>query len=77
MPAAGSWGGAAAVAMNRPTAEEVAAWVEESTARQGVPVKVEDSGAVERVAVLLGVGRVPVRAARPGGAGRGRSGCGP
>ena len=77
MPAAGSWGGVAAMAMNRPTAEVVAAWVAESTARQGVPVKVEDPGVIERVAVLLGVGRVPVRAARPVKAGRGRSGCGP
>ena len=77
MPAAGSRGGVAATAMNRPTAGEVAAWVAESTARQGVPVKVDDPGAIERVAVLLGEGRVPVRAARPVKAGRGRSGCGP
>jgi hypothetical protein len=77
MPAAGSWGGVAAMAMNRPTAEVVAEWVEESTSRQGVPVKVEDPGVIGRVAVLLGEGRLPVRAARPVKAGRGRSGCGP
>jgi hypothetical protein len=79
MPAAGSCGGVAvaAMAMKHTPAEEVAEWVEESTSRQGVPVKVDDPGVIEGVVMLLREGRVPVRAARPVKAGRGRSGCGP
>ena len=55
MPAAGSRSGVAVVAMKH-TPAEVAGWVEESAARQGVPVKVEDPGAVERVVGVVGGG---------------------
>jgi hypothetical protein len=55
----------------------VVAWVEATTARRGVPVKVSEPGAVERVATLLRGGRVPVRAARRRRGGRGRNGCDP
>lgn len=37
------------------TGSELAAWVNESCARQGVPAKVTDFGVVSRVAVLLAV----------------------
>ena len=36
------------------TPAELAAWVGESCARQGVPAKVTDVGVVARIAVLLG-----------------------
>lgn len=36
--------------------EALAAWVEASCEAQGVPVKVTDAGAVDRVVVLLGGG---------------------
>jgi hypothetical protein len=75
MSSAGSSGAVAVVALSHDPV--VVAWVEATAARQGVPVKVEDLGAIERLAVLLGEGRVPVRAARPGRGGRGQSGCGP
>lgn len=55
----------------------VVAWVVESTARQGVSVKVVEPGVVGRVAVLFREGGRRVRAARWGGGGRGRSGCDP
>lgn len=50
------------------TPEAVVAWVERSTAAQGLPVKVTDVRAVEAVAALLKDGRepAPVRAARSG-----------
>jgi hypothetical protein len=56
------------------TPEEVAAWVEETTRRQGVPLRVEEPGTVDAVVTLLREGRVPVRAARSGRGGKGRSG---
>lgn len=36
--------------------DELAAWVQASCARHGVPVRVSDLGVVDRVAVLLGAG---------------------
>jgi len=59
------------------TPEEVAAWVEETTRRQGVPVKVEETGTVDAVVTLLREGREPVRAATAGRGGKGRSGSDP
>ena len=76
MSSAGSCGGVAAVAVT-PTREVAAAWVEESTARQGLPVKVDDPGVIERVVTLLREGREPVRAARSARGGKGRSGSDP
>lgn len=75
MSSAGSWGAVAVVAVGHDPV--VVAWVEATTVRQGVPVKVEEPLAVERVAVLLRGGGGPVRAARPGRGGKGRSGCDP
>jgi len=72
---AGSWGAVALVALSHDPV--VVAWVEESTARQGLGVKVQDPGAIGRVAVLLRGGGERVRVARRRRAGRGRSGCGP
>lgn len=70
---AGAFGGVAAMAVKGPTPEEVAAWVEETTRRQGVPLKVEEPGAVDAVVTLLREGRVPVRAAKSDRGGKGRS----
>ena len=39
--------------------DELAAWVQESCARQGVPAKVTDLGVVARIAVLLGTPGTP------------------
>jgi len=65
------------MAVKQPRLEEVAAWVEETTRCQGVPVKVEEPGAVDAVVTLLREGRVPVKAARSEKAGKGRSGSDP
>jgi len=50
----------AAMAIEQPTPEEVAAWVERTTTAQGVAVRVSDPEAVEAVASLLRDGREPV-----------------
>lgn len=52
--------------------DAVAAWVRASCARQGVPEKVEDPGAIRAVVGLLG----PPRRARVGRRGQGRSDSG-
>lgn len=59
------------MAMTAPTAAEVTAWVEQSTAEQGLPFGVTDPGTVGAAVALLREGRRPERsrAAR-----RGRSG---
>ena len=75
MSSAGSWGAVALVALSHDPV--VVAWVEATTARQGLRVKVQDLGAIGRVAVLLRGGGERVRAARRRRGGRGRSGCGP
>jgi hypothetical protein len=49
------------MAMNRPTAAQVAQWVARSATDQGVPVGVTDHAAVNRVVVLLREGRKPQR----------------
>lgn len=72
---AGPFGGVVAMALSHDP--EVVAWVVESTAAQGVPVRVEEPAAVERVVTLLGEGREPVRAARSDRGGKGRSGSDP
>lgn len=71
---AGSFGGVDAMAV---TPEEVAAWVEASTACQGLATKVEDEAAMDRVVTLLRGGREPVRAASSGRGGKGRTGSDP
>ena len=53
MSSAGSRGAARAVGHD----PVVVAWVEATTARQGLGVKVQDPGAIGRVAVLLRGGR--------------------
>jgi hypothetical protein len=57
--------------MTTPTAAEVTAWVEESTAGQGVPFGVAEPGTVEAAVALLREGRRAERsrAAKPGGSG--------
>ena len=52
--------------VNRWSPEQVAEWVERSTAAEGVPVRVSDPRTVEAVASLLVEGREPVSEA-PGG----------
>ena len=47
--------------MTKPTLEEVAEWVERTTAEQGVSAKITDARTVEAVAVLLREGREPQR----------------
>ncbi len=68
---AGASGGVAAMAMNRPTAAEVTAWVERSTAEQGLPFAVAEPGTVGAALALLPEGRRVERArgARQGGSG--------
>ena len=73
MSSAGSRGAARAVGHD----PVVVAWVEATTARQGLPLKVGDRLVVERVAVLLRGGGERVRAARRRRGGRGRNGCDP
>jgi hypothetical protein len=72
---AGYWGAVAVVAVSHDPV--VVAWVEATAARQGVPVKVEEPGVVERVVTLLREGGEPVRAARRRRGGRGRIGSDP
>ncbi len=45
--------------MTKPSPEEVAAWVERTTAEQGVEAKITDARTIEVVAVLLREGREP------------------
>ena len=45
--------------MKRPSAEQVAAWVERTTFEQGLDAKVSDAQAVEAATVLLREGREP------------------
>lgn len=56
------------MAMTKPTAEQVAAWVERTTFEQGVEAKVSDAHTVADVAALLSEGREPqpVRDAKAG-----------
>jgi hypothetical protein len=57
--------------MTSPIAAEVAAWVEQSTAGQGLAFGVSDPGTVGAAVALLREGRRAERsrAARPGGSG--------
>jgi hypothetical protein len=59
------------MAMNSPPPAEVTAWVETTTAEQGLPFGVADQGTVTAAVALLREGRrpEPARAARPGGSG--------
>ena len=59
------------MAMSGPTAAEVTAWVEQSTAEQGVGFGVSEPQTVAAAVALLREGRRPqrARAARPGGSG--------
>ena len=52
-------------------------WVEDSCVEQGVDVKVIDPTTVHQVAILLGAGREPVRAAKSVRLGQGRSSSDP
>ncbi len=45
--------------MTKPTPEEVAEWVERTTAEQGLDAKITDAQTIEAVAVLLREGREP------------------
>lgn len=51
--------------VGEPLADVARRWVEDSCARQGVPVKVEDPLVMDDVAELLSAGRDPAISARP------------